>query len=264
MKNFSKNPEFIKSLFDNISKDYDKLNDIMSFGLHRRIKKDIVKLIYTSPLAGEGVNVLNSSQESSPLAGEENFSARGTRARKIGEGYSILDLCTGTGDIANLLKQKFPDAKLVGVDFSDKMLEIAKGKCKEIEFLQADCSHLPFEDESFDVCTISFGLRNVENIEKVSEEICRVLKPGGVFVNIDLGKPNKFFNLFLKPYMYIWVAMLGKIFHGDKTPYEYLAASNETFPHPNKLVEIFENVGLENLKVKNYLFGQISAQFFRK
>lgn len=230
MQNFSKNPEFIKNLFNKISPDYDKLNDIMSFGLHRKIKKDVINILFK----------LNSS----PL--------------------NILDLCTGTGDIARLLKEKFPNVRVTGVDFSDKMLEIARDKHSSIEFLQADCTQLPFEDNSFDICTISFGLRNIENMEQAISEIYRVLKPGGIFVNIDLGKPNKFFNLFFKPYMYIWVALLGKIFHGDETPYKYLAASNENFPHPKKLVEMFEKVGFKDIKIKNYVFGQIAVQISRK
>lgn len=236
MQNFSKNPEFIKNLFNNISPDYDKLNDIMSFGLHRKIKKDVINILF--------------KLHSSP--------------------FTILDLCTGTGDIARLLRQKFPNAQVTGVDFSPEMLEIARGKCgkddkgckcSNIEFIEVDCTQLPFEDNSFDICTISFGLRNIENIEQAISEIYRVLKPGGIFVNIDLGKPNKFFNLFFKPYMYIWVAMLGKIFHGDETPYKYLAQSNENFPHPLELEEIYKKQEFSNIKHKSYLFGQIAAQF---
>lgn len=216
--------EFVRKLFDNISNNYDKLNNIMTFGLHNLIKKDVF----------------------------ENLS--------IKEPKKILDLCTGTGDIAFILHKKYPTAEIVGMDFSQKMLEIAKKKHQSINFVQGNCMGLPFEGESFDACTISFGLRNVENIEKVVDEIHRVLKKGGVFVNLDLGKPNKFFNFFLKPYMYIWVAFLGKVFHGDETPYRYLAESNEDFPSPEKLVKIYEKAGFKELKKKDYLFGQISMQ----
>lgn len=229
MSNFSKEPAFIRNLFNSISKNYDKLNDIMSFGLHRGIKKQIVK----------------------DLKNHASFSS---------STFVCLDLCTGTGDIAGMLKEKFSQAKIVGVDFSDEMLKIARSKHPQIEFIEADCSQLPFEDESFDLCVISFGLRNVEDITKVLGEIYRVLKKGGVFVNLDLGKPNKFFNLFLKPYMYIWVSILGKFFHGDETPYKYLAVSNETFPSQKELVEIYKTIGFENVTNKNYLFGQIASQ----
>ena len=220
-------------LFNSIAIDYDKLNDIMSFGLHRKIKKDIIKRALS-------------------------------QVAYLSKHTACLDLCTGTGDLAGLLKNKCPFAQIIGVDFSEKMLEIAKKKHPEINFIEADCAKLPFKDESFDLCTISFGLRNVENIENVLAEIYRVLKPNGIFINLDLGKPNKFFNFFLKPYMYFWVAFLGKFFHGDKTPYEYLAVSNETFPSQSGLVKIFEKNGFKNVKNKNYLFGQIASQICKK
>lgn len=211
-------------MFNRIAKDYDKLNNLMSFGLHKKIKQDVLT----------GLNLT--------------------------EGMKVLDLCTGTGDLAGMLKKKYPQANVIGVDFSQNMLDIARDKHPEIEFIQADCTRLPFENKTFDACVISFGLRNIEEMEKAVEEIRRVLKDGGVFINLDLGKPNKFFNLFLKPYMYIWVAILGKIFHGDETPYKYLAESNENFPSPEELAKIYEKFGFKNIKIKNYLFGQISSQ----
>lgn len=232
---FSKNSDFIKGLFNSISSNYDKLNDIMSFGLHKKIKLAVINSVKQNYLLTSHVSHL-----------------------------TILDLCCGTGDLTGILKEKYPDAKIIGVDFSDKMLEVARKKNPGIEFLEADCTNLPFEDKSFDLCTISFGLRNIEDMEKALNEIYRVLKKGGVFINLDLGKPNKFFNLFLKPYMYFWVAILGKIFHGDETPYKYLAASNETFPSPAELVKIYEKIGFFNIENKNYLFEQIASQISKK
>lgn len=249
MHNFSKNPEFIKEMFNKISVNYDKLNDIMSFGLHRKIKCDIIKRARRQE--GKKACCDFATQNHTPFTAQHSPS-------------TILDLCTGTGDLAGILKEKYPEAKVIGVDFSYNMLEIAKKKHPAVEFIEADCTNLPLESESFDICTISFGLRNIENMQKTIEEIYRVLKPGGVFINLDLGKPNKFFNLFLKPYMYLWVAILGKIFHGDETPYKYLAQSNETFPSPKELVEIYKQIGFKEIKIKNYLFGQISAQISLK
>lgn len=229
MNKSMKEPSFIKELFNGISKNYDKLNDIMSFGLHRRIKKDIINQIKPFTI---------------------HYSP-----------FTVADLCTGTGDIAGILKENFPNSKIIGLDFSQNMLKIASKKHPDIEFVQGDCTQLPFEDESFDVCTISFGLRNIPDMEKAVSEIYRVLKKDGVFINLDLGKPKPFFNLFLKPYMYVWVAILGKFFHGDETPYKYLAESNETFPAPAELMEIYKKIGFKEVKNKNYLFGQISSQF---
>ncbi len=228
METFSKKPAFIKNLFNLISTDYDRLNDIMSFGLHKAVKKDALKSL------------------------------------ELSKNAKILDLCTGTGDLAGILKQKYPESQIIGVDFSENMLKIAKEKHPNIEFLEADCTQLPFDDEKFDFCIISFGLRNTENIQKAICEIHRVLKKDGYFINIDLGKPNKFFNFFMKPYMYLWVSLLGKVFHGDVTPYRYLAVSNEDFPSQNQLVKIFKEIGFSDVKNKNYLLGQIASQISRK
>lgn len=233
--NFSKNPEFIKKLFNSISRNYDKLNDIMSFGLHKKIKRDVLKQIsFYKPF----------TVHRSP--------------------FTILDLCTGTGDLAGILKEKYPEAKVVGVDFSPQMLEIARQKHPSIEFLEADCTNLPFEDESFDLCVISFGLRNIEDMGKAIAEIHRVLRPYGLFINIDLGKPDKFFNFFLKPYMYIWIVLMGKFFHGDETPYKYLAASNEDFPSQQDLMKLYKQYWFTPVKNKDYLLGQIAAQVSMK
>ncbi|MEI8378309.1 MAG: ubiquinone/menaquinone biosynthesis methyltransferase [bacterium] len=228
METFSKKPEFIKNLFNLISNDYDRLNDIMSFGLHKTVKKDAIKNL------------------------------------KLNQNAKILDLCTGTGDLAGLLKKDYPKAQITGVDFSANMLEIAKEKHSAIEFVEADCTQLPFQDEQFDLCVISFGLRNTENIQKTLAEIYRVLKNDGYFINIDLGKPNKFLNIFFKPYMYLWVSFVGRLFHGDGMPYKYLAASNEDFPSQNQLVKIFKEISFSDVKNKNYLLGQIASQISRK
>lgn len=228
VKAFSKNPQFIKNLFNSISTNYDKLNDIMSFGLHKKIKKEVI------------------SHLNLPLNAK------------------ILDLCTGTGDLAGLLKKQYPQSETIGVDFSTEMLKIAKAKFININFIEADCTNLPFESDYFNLCIISFGLRNIEEMEKAIKEIYRVLKKGGIFINLDLGKPNKFFNFFLKPYMYFWVSFLGKIFNKDETPYKYLAASNETFPSPEELCKIYEKTGFSEIKNKNYLFGQIASQYAQK
>lgn len=228
MKNFSKKvnkePEFIKGMFNSISANYDKLNDIMTFGMHKKIKLDVINQI-------------------------GDYKPR-----------NILDLCTGTGDLAGILKRKYPEAQVIGVDFSPQMLEIARQKHPCIEFVEADCTNLPFQDESFDLCVISFGLRNIEDMNKAISEIYRVLRPYGIFINIDLGKPDKFVNFFLKPYLYFWVALMGKFFHGDETPYKYLAQSNETFPSQGELIEIYKNIGFSKTKNKDYVFGQIAAQ----
>lgn len=223
-----KNSQDIRQMFDNIANDYDKMNNLMTFNLQKVIKRDVL-----SKIKGKNCS-------------------------------EILDLCTGTGDMAIFALKTFPNSKITAIDFSEKMLELARKRSNKINFIEGDCTKLPFADNCFDVCMISFGLRNIPNMESVISEIFRVLKSGGIFVNIDLGKPNKFFNVFLKPYMYLWVAILGKIFHGDETPYKYLAKSNELFPSPDELVKIYAKLGFKNSEIFKYFFGQVSAQISQK
>jgi len=228
MEKFSKKPEFIQGLFNKISRDYDKLNDIMSFGQHLSIKKSAL------------------------------------RGLDLQKGAKVLDLCTGTGDIAGILSDFYPDTKIVGVDFSEKMLEIARAKHPSLDFRHGDASELPFGDSEFDLCVISFGLRNTENLNRVLGEIFRVLNPEGIFINIDLGKAPFGLNLILRPILHLWTALVGGFFHGDKQPYRYLAESNEDFPSQRELVKIFEQIGFLDVQNKDFLFGQIASQKCKK
>ena len=216
-----------KELFNLIAQKYDNINQAISLFTHKRFKKESLSKLSIEP-------------------------------------RTIVDLCCGTGDIVGILKTMFPDAKIVGVDFSKNMLDIAVERYPDIEFLQQDVAKLPFEDESVDMCTISFGLRNVENMEEVLQECSRILKPDGIFFNLDLGKPNKFWNLFLKPYMYFVVPLLGKLACGHIAPLKYFVHSNENFPHPNELKVIYEKFCLQQISRKDFLFGQISSQICKK
>lgn len=152
-----KTPENIKSMFSSLAPRYDFFNNIISFGLHRVIKKLVIKEL------------------------------------DIKRGYIILDLCTGTGDAAGIIKQKYPDSIVFAVDFSEKMLPIAASKYSDINFSQQDCCDLHFKDNYFDVATISFGLRNIENSNKALDEVHRVLKECGIFMHLDFGKSQSFF-----------------------------------------------------------------------
>lgn len=226
-----KNKASIQSLFDNISKNYDLINNIMSFGLHNIIK---------------GLAVRN-LPDSNP--------------------QKILDLCTGTGDIAIKLHKKYINAKIIGVDFSDKMIEIAEKKTENITNIniqKMDITNLNFEPESFDLCFISFGLRNLSDINQTLTDIKRVLKQNGVISILDLGKPNKFIAPFYNFYFNNIIPIIGAVFHKESTPYKYLVESVKTYPSQKELIEILQRHGFNNCKNVNYMFGTISQQTAKK
>lgn len=207
-------------MFNKIAKVYDFNNNVMSLGQHIRIKKQSVKFL----------NAHN---------------------------VKVLDLCTGTGDIAGFIDKS---CKVIGVDFSDKMLEIARKKYPWINFIEGDCTNLPFEDNYFDVVTISFGLRNIENYDNALDEIYRVLKPNGLFMHLDFGKKNILGDILFD----IIVPHLVKIFYKDNLPYEYLVKSKQMFFNENALIELFAQ---HNLKIKekhSMLFGGASCQICYK
>lgn len=204
-------------MFNSIAEKYDFNNNIISFGLHKIVKKLAIN----------------------------SFDING----------KCLDLCSGTGDIAFLVKNR--GLEVIGFDFSEKMLEIARKKHPEIEFIQGDCTQLPFADNSFDLITISFGLRNIENYNKALEEIKRVLKPNGKFLHLDLAKKNSLANLIFDNV----IPVLINIFYKDKIPYEYLVKSKKLFFDEKALINLFQKHQFELIEIKDFLFGAISCQF---
>lgn len=217
----------IQKMFDNIAQSYDKLNNIISFGRHLDTKKQAINNV--------------------PLKSD----------------FKILDLCTGTGDIAICIASIVKDGLVIGADFSEKMLEIARKKGEGIEnlaFVQADALDLPFKDEEFDACFISFGLRNLTDLKKGLAEMKRVTKKGGYVVNIDTGKPKGLMGFVYNLFFFHIIPLLGLIFSGKFSPYKYLPQSTKNFPSPDELIKIFEETGLKNVQRYDFLFGAISEQ----
>lgn len=223
----------MKEMFDSIAPYYDFLNNVISLGQHKAIKK---KIIIES--------------------GIENFS-------------SVADLCCGSGDISLLLAQMNPHICVTAVDFSESMLAIARSKCvkyKNVNLIQANVMELPFQDDSFDAAVISFGLRNLPDIDLALKEIRRIVKPGGTVVNIDTGKVDlpvaaSLFNFYffnLMPFVCSWVC---KLFFKNLgfNPYAYLAESANNFPAPERIKEKFYISGYADVRIKKYLFGAISC-----
>lgn len=185
----------------------------------------------------------------------------------IGVNAHLLDLCTGSGDIAIRMARAHPDARVTGVDASPRMLEVARRKARKlldrVRFLQGDALALDFPDDHFDGAVISFGLRNLSSLERGLTEMRRVVRPGGFVCNIDTGKPRP--HLFRFAYgvqsRRITPALGKLMFHlGEYNSFRYVPESNRYFPHQDVLVEIFERVGLERVRLHEYWFGAVAQQ----
>ena len=212
-------------MFDTISKDYDGLNRVISFGIDIKWRKKVVKM----------VKDLNPD--------------------------TILDIATGTGDLAINLAETNA-SKIIGLDISSGMLEIGKEKIKKknldskIEMVLGDSENMPFEDNTFDAITVSFGVRNFANLDKGLTEIRRVLKPNGTFVILETSNPTKFpFKQGYKFYTSIILPIIGKIFSRDKVAYSYLSESANYFPFGEAFDNILKKNGFINTEYKPVTFG---------
>jgi len=208
--------EQVAEMFDNIAGNYDFLNHFLSMGIDIYWRKRLVK-----------------------------------RLTKQAPKH-ILDVATGTGDLAIAMLKANPD-KIIGIDISNGMLEVGRKKMKEkgledrITLQQADSENLPFEDNSFDAVSVSFGARNFENLEKGLTEMCRVLRPGGKLYILEFSQPTAFpFKQLYRFYFRYILPLVGKIVSKDKAAYTYLPESVGAFPYGKKLNEIIENCGYNN------------------
>ena len=208
----------VEQMFDTISGNYDSLNRMISLGTDQGWRRKVLKMV----------------SDTNP--------------------ESILDIATGTGDLAILLS-KSNAKRIVGLDLSAGMLEVGKSKVSalglqnKIEMIQGDSENLPFQDNTFDAITVAFGIRNFENLEKGLSEILRVLKPNGIFVILETSVPTKFpFKQGYGFYMKTFMPLMGKMFSKDKKAYEYLSESAKNFPYGEKLNAILQKVGFKNVK----------------
>ena len=223
--------EYNRQFFDNLAVKYDAANKLHAFGTKNKMDLQAI----------------------------DNIS--------IPKNAKILDVCTGTGDIALGLIAKFPDAEIIGIDASEGMMKVGKSKADalgvNIKFQKGDATKLPFEDNSFDIAIISFGLRNLPTLEDGLKEMQRVVKPGGLVSNIDQGKPTNFiFHLAYKLYFCSIAPIIGKlVFHrGEFNSFKYLPESNKYFPNQKKLVEIFKELGFTSVENYNFFVGAVAQQ----
>jgi demethylmenaquinone methyltransferase/2-methoxy-6-polyprenyl-1,4-benzoquinol methylase len=218
---------WVHGTFERISERYDLMNDLESFGLHRLWKHRLV----------------TAAQAPKPRA--------------------ILDVASGTGDIALLLAKAMTQAQVVGFDFSKSMLDVARRRASKlpngganVSFVQGNALELPFEDDSFDVVTISFGLRNMANYQRSIEEMVRVLRSGGTMLCLEASYPTMplikpAFRLYFKHVM----PMLAGVVVRKPAEYRWLNDSTEAFLTKRQLVELMGQCGLHEVRCRSFALG---------
>lgn len=207
----------VRGMFDRIAGVYDVMNSAMTAGLHHQWRRRAVERAEVSP------------------------------------GSDALDVCCGTGDLALELRRRIgPDGRVVGCDFSEPMLELARRKSGDeglpVEFGWADALELPYGDASFDAVTIGFGARNLADLERGLAEMARVLRPGGRLVILEITRPSReplaaFYSLWFDRI----VPVIGT-FAGDADAYSYLPNSVRSFPEPRELARMIDAAGFERIR----------------
>ncbi|MCH1444241.1 MAG: bifunctional demethylmenaquinone methyltransferase/2-methoxy-6-polyprenyl-1,4-benzoquinol methylase UbiE [Flavobacteriaceae bacterium] len=215
---------YIKNIFESISKDYDLMNDLITFKYHSKWKKEIAMI----------------AKEDNPKV--------------------ILDIATGTGDIAiNLSKLK--DSQIIGVDISEKMLDVAGDKIRKMNITNitlelSKAEKLKYKNNFFDLISIGYGVRNFEDLINGLKESYRVLKKNGKLIILETSVPNNF----LIKYLYllftsIYVPLISFIFTKNIKAYNYLLDSTKEFPHEKEFKKILGSVGFKNIASKKKFFG---------
>jgi demethylmenaquinone methyltransferase/2-methoxy-6-polyprenyl-1,4-benzoquinol methylase len=211
--------ETIESMFDSIAKSYDFLNGFLSFGIDRFWRKKAVKII----------------------------------ARQYKNPY-ILDVATGTADLA-IITAKMTDAKVVGIDISEKMLEIGRKKIvkkklsESINLIKADAENIPFPENNFDVAMVAFGVRNFSDPPKGLSEMYRVLRNSGMIMVLEFSKPQGFpfrhlYNLYFKRVL----PVIGWLFSGEREAYKYLPDSVNRFPDNETFLKMLSDAGFSETR----------------
>jgi demethylmenaquinone methyltransferase/2-methoxy-6-polyprenyl-1,4-benzoquinol methylase len=203
----------VQAMFDRIAGVYDLMNSVMTAGLHHR------------------------------------WRARAADLAALDPGQRALDVATGTGDLAvELQKRVGPAGEVIGSDFSDRMLELAREKAPELRFEHGNALALPYDDDSFDAATVGFGARNFSDLAKGLREMTRVVRPGGRVVILEITTPERPpLSVFFRLWFDRVVPLLGR-FAGDPDAYTYLPSSVRRFPNARGLGAAMTAVGLVDVR----------------
>ena len=223
-----KKTHLVQKLFSEISKKYDLMNDIMSFGTHRLWKKRLIEIM------------------------------------NINLNDKIIDVGSGTGDLARIILKENKDISIYSVDLNLEMLNEAKKQLngqqkKNIKFINANAENLPFKNNFFDKYVISFCLRNITYIEKALYESFRILKPGGIFYCLEFSAPtSSVVNKIYSKYKNKIVPFMGEKVANNKNAYKYLEESISQFPNQKILLDKINNVGFKKTSYINLFDGIVS------
>jgi len=215
--------KLVNTVFNRIYKNYDLMNDIMSFGVHRLWKKNLVSW-------------MNPQQ-----------------------GNKIIDVASGTGDLAKIISKKNNNQNTIHcIEPNQGMFKTGEEKLKYLKNIKwhlCPAEKLPFKDNTFDFYTISYGIRNVTNIDQSLKEAFRILKPGGRFLCLEFSKvENKIFNLLYQNYSKL-IPIFGKVIVGSSDPYKYLVSSIDKFYDQYELMELMESNKFSNVQFRNLSNG---------
>lgn len=217
----------IENMFDNIAGSYDLLNHVFTLGIDRGWRKKMIRML------------------------------------AAGNPQKILDVATGTGDVAILTAKTLKPKEIIGIDLSNKMLEIGRTKVEKqglsdiIKLEQGDSEQLRFDSDHFDAVTVAFGVRNFEDLIKGLAEMYRVTKPGGQVAILEFSIPGSFIlNGLYKVYSKYIMPFIGRVTSGDASAYTYLYESVQQFPHGQSFIDILNKLGFNNTTATP-LFGGI-------
>jgi demethylmenaquinone methyltransferase/2-methoxy-6-polyprenyl-1,4-benzoquinol methylase len=217
-------PSEVQRMFDRISPVYDVMNRVMTAGLDRRWR-------------------------------------RLTAQAAVRPGDRVLDACCGTGDLA--LEALKAGGDVVGLDFSERMLERARRKSDEVEWVQGDVTEVPYEGGSFDAVTVGFGIRNVLELDAGLRELARVLRPGGRFGCLEITRPRGVLRPFFRLWFDVLIPAAGKVLPGGAA-YTYLPASVRRFPGPEDLARALEGAGFAAVSYRLLAGGIVALHVAEK